>query len=204
MTVIPPPAPRQMTLTIQTPGPVVPMSPKPLVPQGRLIPTAPVIAQAPVTPGFQAGAQIAGFTTIRATTLIPTIPNVTARAPTTPPAFITPAQTTGAATPRVQMPTFNTAVAPVTTPVRRPSPLPVTPVGARLPPAPGTTESIIAVLNEIDPNLLVPERTGKNKKGYRLETLQGFAQRLGLTVSGKRKQELIDDIQAIRREVGLI
>jgi len=34
-----------------------------------------------------------------------------------------------------------------------------------------------------------------------LEVLQAYAKRLGLTVSGKRKQELIDDIQAVRRDM---
>jgi hypothetical protein len=51
---------------------------------------------------------------------------------------------------------------------------------------------------------LIGERTGKNKKGYSLATLQAFAQRLGLSTSGKRKQELIDDIQSVRREMGLM
>ena len=60
------------------------------------------------------------------------------------------------------------------------------------------------VLNEIDPDLLVSERTGKNKKGYSREILSDFAKRIGLTASSKRKQEIIEDIQNVRREMGLI
>ena len=71
-----------------------------------------------------------------------------------------------------------------------------------LPSAQGTAENKIAILNEIDPELLISERTGKKKKGYSLRQLQDISQRLGLTVSGRRKQELIDNIQAVRREMG--
>ena len=180
---------------------------KPPTPMGLLTAIVPTVQQTPVSPGFQAGAQVAGFTTIRNTTLNPTIPNVLggqAAAPT----FLTQPTAT---IPTVKMPTFNTVVAPVTVvDIKRPAPGPPQ-QGNRLPPAPGTTENIINVLNEIDPNRLIGGRIrkekdpdGKKREGYSLQVLQTYANRLGLTVSGKRKQELIDDIQAVRREMGLM
>ena len=60
------------------------------------------------------------------------------------------------------------------------------------------------LFNEIDPDLLVGDRIGKHKKGYSRKMLESFAQRLGLTVSGKRKDILIDDIKKIRRDMGFL
>src|SRR3972149_6109103 len=67
-----PKAPGMVTLNIAFPGGVA----KPPTPIGLLVATAPKITPVPVSPGVVTGAQVAGFTTIRTTTLAPTIPNV--------------------------------------------------------------------------------------------------------------------------------
>jgi hypothetical protein len=68
----------------------------------------------------------------------------------------------------------------------------------------GSTESPTSVLNEIDFSLLVDKRATKECKYYNLEDIKAFCRRLGITISTKRKQELIDDIQAVRRKIELI
>ena len=149
----------------------------------------------PASPQFIEGPQMAGYTAIRTTNLTPTIPNLLGGQRPTNPTFV-PA----AGTPKVTLPTFNTVVTPITPTIKRPAAFTQT----NLQPNIAVIDPIMQVLNEIDPELLVSERTGKNKKGYSLTTLQGFAHRLGLATSGKRKQELIDNIQAMRRERGLL
>jgi hypothetical protein len=139
--------------------------------------------------------QTGGLKSVKATTLTPKIPNITGGAKIEQNKPVQMMNT-------IQMPKFNTKITPVNTGIKRPVPLPDNTQGYRTTPAPGTTEAILAVLGEIDPELLISERVGKKKKGYRLEVLQGFANRLGLTVSGKKKDELINDINNIRREMG--
>lgn len=183
--------------------PTVPLPTRPGTPtrpgsgKGGLVATAPTARETPVSPGYQAGVQVEGVTSIRSTTLTPIIPDVTGNRAQAPTALNVGGRRE---IPTIKMPTFSTAVAPVViTENRRPI---VVQQGERAPVIPGTADNLIAVLNEIDPNLLVAERIGKNKKGYSLEALQAFAQRLGLTVSAKRKQELIDNIQKMRRDMG--
>jgi hypothetical protein len=198
------PVPGMITLNVTPVAHIAPII-KARSPFGPLTPSAPILQQIPESPGFQMGAQVAGFTTIRATTLTPTIPNVLLGQRGTFPSFnIAPPAQSNVRIPSIMMPTFNTAVSPVITTIKRPTAMTLPQQNLQLPPTPGTTESIIAVLNEINPDLLTGERTGKNKKGYSLNALQSYSQRLGLTVSGKRKQELIDNIQMVRRDMGLL
>jgi len=175
--------------------------PKTRSPMANLMPVAPTINEYPISPGFHGGPQVAGFTTIRTTNLMPTIPNVLVGHANAPQAFIAP---NNAGTPTIRLPTFNTVVTPVTvnTP-KRPTLGTMVQQGPHLQPAPGSKEDKMAIFADINPELLVGERTGKNKKGYSLNVLQSFAQRLQIPVSGRRKQQLIDDIEAQRRENGL-
>ena len=103
--------------------------------------------------------------------------------------------------PTVRMPTFNTIVTPVQAPVRRPD---ITPAlkAAQLPNQKGR-ETIASVLAEINPELLVATRVGKNKQGYSRNQLIEFARRLGISVSGDKKQKIKDEILKLFREMGL-
>ena len=198
-----PPTPITLNIMPTTPGIKLNINPPqgviPMVNRGPLTATPPVIQQYPVSPGFQTGVTVAGLTSIRSTTLTPKIPGGLGQGITT---TTTTTTATTAGVPIIKMPTFNTTVAPIVTTPKRPSPLPELQQTAKIHATPGTTEGIISVLNEIDPDLLISERAGKNKKGYNLDTLQRFAHKLGLTVSGKKKEELINDIHEIRREMG--
>lgn len=64
-------------------------------------------------------------------------------------------------------------------------------------------ENIVRILNQIDPNLLVPTKVGKHKAGYDLKQLREFAKELGYPTAGKNKERLIQDILAKRKEYGL-
>jgi hypothetical protein len=197
----------QPTFPVQTPGamtltlaPVTaPRIPSPFGPAPSTF-TPP-----PVSPEFQVGPQVAGYTSITSTTLKPYIPNVLSGPPTTykPPQPVAIIRSPGQ--PSIQLPKFNTIMSPVTvrTP-KRPTPLPQMAPGTVYAPTPGTPEYIISVLNEIDPDLFVEERIGKNKKGYSRDALIAFANRLGLSPSGRNKPELIEAIQQLRREMGLV
>jgi hypothetical protein len=145
--------------------------------------------------------RIGGLTTISVTTLTPTIPTISSETAVLPGS--TDPTYSNKEVPTVIMPTFNRSIQRINSPVKRPLIIQAT-QGAPLMKNLGGKESVLSVLSEIDPELLVGERTGKNKKGYSLAALQGFTQRLGLTVSGKRKQELIDNIQNLRREMGVL
>jgi hypothetical protein len=68
---------------------------------------------------------------------------------------------------------------------------------------PGTPEYIRNILKDIDPALMVDERTGKNMQTYSLEDLKGFAVRLGLRSSYRKKIEVIEAIQKLRQDMGM-
>ena len=102
--------------------------------------------------------------------------------------------------PRVQMPVFNTIVTPVETPVQRPG---LVAPGEITSSAQGARENLVAVLSEIDRALLIPTRAGKNKRGYTRPQLMDFARRLGISVSGDRKQQIINEIIKLLDDMGM-
>jgi hypothetical protein len=67
----------------------------------------------------------------------------------------------------------------------------------------GETERIISTLKQIDVTRLDGGRTGANKKAYSLLELKTFAQEIGLTVSGKKKITIIDELLEKRRVYGV-
>ena len=151
---------------------------------------------------------IAGFTTIKNTSLNATIPNIyTSNVEQTNNLMKTPSEI-----PSIRMPTFNTTVLPVpVTEIKRPlglSQAQQTQQRNNLYTAPGV-DNITEVLNEIDAERLIggrirKDKDGNKREGYSLQELKVYAERLGISVSKKHKQELIDSIQAIRREMGVI
>jgi G:T-mismatch repair DNA endonuclease (very short patch repair protein) len=64
-------------------------------------------------------------------------------------------------------------------------------------------EKIISVLNEINFNLLSSERTNSSNKYYVVEDLRVFAQRLGLSTTGKNKQQLVNNIWAVYHDMNV-
>jgi len=162
---------------------------------GPFIQTPAAINPQQKSPGVTFGT--GGLTSIKTTMLSPTIPNIFNRQQFPAPLVNTPGLHA------IKMPTFSTLVQPVIVPVKRPAEIVAanTIKGNHLH---EKNENIMSVLAEIDPELLIAERTGKNKKGYSRNILLGFAYRMGLVTSGKGKQELIDDIQNIRKEYGLM
>ena len=64
-------------------------------------------------------------------------------------------------------------------------------------------ETELDVLNDIDPVKLNADRTGGNKKNYNLNELRNFSRRLGISVSGKKKNEIIKNITNKAREKGI-
>jgi hypothetical protein len=185
--------PLQLTIVdtqkITTPGPLsLQVIPTPSMPNLPALPRPP-------QPIINIGKTEAGeFTSVPATNLLPTIPDLSK-----PPVVKTPSSMNGEV-PRIIMPTFNTRVPTVNSPVRRPVELTE---AQRRTVALSAGETIGQVFSEIDPEMLVSHRTGNKKKGYSRPQLQAFASRLGLPVSGKRKEELIDDIERVRRDAGL-
>jgi len=68
---------------------------------------------------------------------------------------------------------------------------------------PSQAENIITILSNIDPEKMSTKRAGKHSSGYSLSDLKQFAQQLGLPISGKSKQALVDEITNMRKERGL-
>lgn len=102
----------------------------------------------------------------------------------------------------ISFPTFNTSINSVPVDTRGPRPPPSLTAESDRGPLPGTRAYQMKVLSEIDPNRLIETRTGKGQD-YKLEVIKEFARRLGITVSSKRKAELVQDIRNLRREMGL-
>jgi hypothetical protein len=152
------------------------------------------------TEPVELGVQVGKYTSIRTTQLTPKVPVL--GIPVGPPAPVAPV-TPGARSPRVNMPTFGTRVVIEETPVKRPVQLTET-EGQTMAPILGANETIIAVLNEIDPTLLISTRTSDKKPGYNRNELHSFVTRLGVTAAGKRKHELIEIIENMRRERGMV
>ena len=192
------------------PGPIVtvakPFIPGPITPGVRRAIAVPIVPPtritAPLSPNTTAVAVSNGITSVRDISNFK-IPNVfaqqlTIREPTN-------------AVPIIRMPTFNTIVTPIEIPLRRPDITPALNSEQLL--GQGGHETIATVLAAINPALLIPTRVGKNKQvygrdgkssqGYSRTQLLDFARRLGISVSGDRKQQIIDEIFKLRREMGL-
>ncbi len=142
-----------------------------------------------------------GLVNVRGTSLLPTIPDFMRNQRSVPVSsnFMAPISTQ-----KITMPTFTTIVNPV---VDTSKPQVVTPVihqtdAFNRPPAPGSPEAIIAVLNRIDPARLIKGKTNKYNNGYKYQEYREFFQDLGLSSSSKDKDELIDEIMRLRKEYG--
>ncbi len=64
----------------------------------------------------------------------------------------------------------------------------------------GRNENISSFLKQIDFTKLRPGRVGKAKESYNLIQLKDFATKLGISVSGKSKGTLIEEILKIKKE----
>ena len=181
-----------------------------LVPSGSSseVVTLKVTPTTPTRPAIQIGPQVAGCLSITSTTLKPTIPNVSGKMPRT--LALPPVPAGPPVIPKVpgqsliQLPRFDTLIPPViVTTIKRPVAIPRTPPTPTGAPLPGSQEYIMGVLAEINPELFVAERIGKNKKGYSRNALIAFVNRLGMSASGKNKPDLIEMIQKMRQDMGL-
>ena len=189
-------------------APIIPTNSrsKPETPIGQLLAMSPTIPQ--LFNNENQKPNIGGFTTVKNTSLNVTIPNIYGK--NTPESNIAPQPSSQ--TPTIKMPTFNTTVRPVEVKeIKRPlgiSQMQQIQQRNNLYTAPGV-DNITEVLNEMDADRLISgrirkDKDGDKKEGYSLQELKGYAERLGISVSKKHKQELIDSIQAIRREMGVI
>ena len=140
------------------------------------------------------GATVGGYISIRNTDLEPVIPQL--GQPLVGPEITVPANV-----PKVNIPTFQTRITPIKTPVRRPADVKAETTLRPLP-VKGSTDNIISVLNKIDPAKLVPGRPKQGQGAYQLPELKEFARKLGIKAN-QNKPELIDAIQKIRQNMGM-
>lgn len=110
-----------------------------------------------------------------------------------------PNPTTSSRQPLVTLPKFKTRVVIEEKPVKRPTATSEKEISMSL----RSMKNVSTVLNDIDPEKMIPGRIGAHKTGYSLNELKGFATDLGIAVSGKSKKDLIDSIVGLRRERGL-
>jgi hypothetical protein len=141
------------------------------------------------------------FTTLKVTDVEPNIPDID----NTNIKSISPINRKSPRTlPVIEFPTkLKTSKTPIISEIKRPT---TTGIGSipRGPSLPGADDEIIRILTGIDMSRLSSTRTGKNKRDYTLKEIQNIAKSVGISVSGKKKGALIDDIKEMRRRYGLL
>jgi hypothetical protein len=186
-----PPAPAPPAPAPPAPAPPAPAPPAPAPPAPA--PPAPTQnIRLVVQPSKTQVVSSTGLVSVRDGNYKVTIPDLNNRA------IVAPSRYNGDV-PNVVLPDISTYVKPVTSPHRRPAQ--TVDIGARS--VVNLKESIAQIFARIDVDKMVGGRIGKNKQGYSLEELQGFAKELGIAPSSKGKQKLIDEINNKRREAGL-